>query len=185
MSKPKSKNTNANIEIENTIRNLHLKKSEIEELLILKLEPLIRRKCRYYFGYCDDDLLQMGRLRLLELIRNFDTEKQDILFLGYVSKFLSYYFWDLKKRELFQKEKYNLVNINDITENKLIYEETDFYDILLKESLNVLNTEEKAVVEKNIMQNLPLNKLAKEMNKSREQLKYIKKKAIEKLRKSM
>lgn len=172
-------------EIENALKNLHSGQSEMEELLIIKLEPLIRKKCRYYFGYCDEDYLQMGRIKLLELIRNFDPNKEGVLFLGYISRFISCYFWDLKKKDLLEKERYNLVDINDVVEKQLSYDDNAFSEMLLQDSLNSLSPSERMVIEKNVMQNLSLRELAKKMGKSHEQLKYLKKKAIQKLKKCL
>lgn len=183
--KEKTNKKNDIAEIENAIKNLHINQTEMEELLILKLEPLIRKKCRYYFGYCDEDYLQMGRIKLLELIRNFDPNREGVLFLGYVSRFISCYFWDLKKKDMLQKERYNLVDMNEVIEKQVSYEESAFADMLLKDSLHSLTPNEKMVIEKNVMQNLSLKKLSEEMGKSHEQLKYLKKKAIEKLKKSL
>lgn len=171
-------------EMETAIRNKNTNQECTEEFLISKLEPIIKKSCKHYFGTYDEDLLQMGRLRVLELIRNFDTNRKDIIFLGYIKKMLSFYFWDLKKKELSKKE-ISFVNINEVTENKLYYEEKEFSNILLKESINNLSEDEKKIVKRHIFDTISLKQLAKEMNKTHEQVKYIKKKTIEKLKKSL
>ena len=67
--------------------------------LIERMEPLIITCCRRYFGYMDEDLMQMGRMKCIMLIREFDVDR-DIRFLGYMKSMLSYYFWDIKKKDI-------------------------------------------------------------------------------------
>ncbi len=70
-----------------------------EGTLIQMLEPLVKNRCRHYFGVCDEDMLQLGNIRLVELIRAFDHTRCDNRFVGYADRMISCYYWNLKNRK--------------------------------------------------------------------------------------
>ena len=46
-------------------------KQEYLRQLLAYITPLIKKKIRHYFGYVDEDLLQLGYVRTIELIDNY------------------------------------------------------------------------------------------------------------------
>ena len=150
--------------------------------LILALDPLIKKQIRYYFGRPDEDLLQMGRLRALELIRRFDPGFTDVKFLGYMARFLGAYFWDVKKQHLRDQERVNgYVDMEELAE-RATYEEEGFLQVDLEDILGRLLPQERCVIEANVLEGLSLSQLAKDMDLTRDQVRYLKKKGLDALR---
>lgn len=157
--------------------------SYFENDLIVELEPLIKKKCKYYFGYLDEDLLQMGRMKLLILIRSFDFEKTEIKFLGYIEKFISYYYLDLKRGEVKKSDREFSTDFTNLSENDVLYNEKGFANIHIEDTLAKLPEKEKMIIEKNVIHQEKIETVANDMNLSKEQVKYLKKKALNRLKK--
>lgn len=150
--------------------------------LILRLDPLIKKQARHYFGKADEDLLQMGRLRAFELIQAFDPDFTEVRFLGYMSRFLGCYFWDLKKYEI-RRASLSPVDADDEElARKAIYEDEGFLEVELEDLLQGLTAQEACVVRLNILMNNSLQEVAEMMDLSRDQVRYLKKKALDRLR---
>ncbi len=150
--------------------------------LILMLEPLIKRQVRHYFGVLDEDYVQMGRIRVFELVLRFDPGFTDVLFLGYIKRFLGCYFWDLKKQSLRSSELVDgFVDMEELSE-LATYEDQGFLKVELDDLLACLSEDERFVIRNNVMEGLSLFRLAQAMGKSYDQVKYIKQKALTRLR---
>lgn len=69
-----------------------------KEQILNELYPLIISSIKRYYNriFDFDDLLQEGRIVILECINNFD-ETKGVYFLGYVKTMLKYYFLDKHK----------------------------------------------------------------------------------------
>lgn len=166
--------------------NLNLAKqgnSQAEGVLILMLEPLLVKYCRRFFGKFNDDLMQMGRVKILELIRRFDNSNPEVKFLGYMSKFISCFYWDLKKIELKQKAEFPMPS-DEIFDENSTYFENGYDKIETADMLNALTDEQRYVIVQNIMYRNPLSKVGSELNMSGDRVKYIRNKALSKLRSS-
>ncbi|OPJ55302.1 sigma-70 family RNA polymerase sigma factor [Alkalithermobacter paradoxus] len=145
------------------------------ESLITTLKPLIISKCKHYFGYVNEDLYSDGILRSIELIKNFDFEK-NTKFLGYMEYMLSCFYWD-KKRKLL-KESENEMLIDDSIEHS--YEE-DYSFIDIEECLSMLNDKERYIITQHILNGDTLVNISKNLNISYKYTKSLKSKAIKKL----
>ena len=183
------KAANANMEsnsYEKIDRLLRLAKAGDEDSmgeLILCLDPLIKNQIRHYFSRVDEDYLQMGRLRALELIQRFDMNMVEIRFLGYMSRFLSYYFWDQSKKAMrIAKHPCIAIDEEEIA-RKIIYYEDGFSEVELNDLLSRLPEDEAYVVHHHILQGKSLVTVAEEMGLTRDQVRYIKKKCLDSLHK--
>ena len=151
--------------------------------LIERMEPLIITCCRRYFGYMDEDLMQMGRMKCIMLVREFDVER-DIRILGYMKSMLSYYFWDIKKKDIRLTENETSMtqeNENYVQDRPVI--EMGYGWIEIEDLLNGLTEKERYVVLENIIGQEKLVDVAKSLSISYDYSKDIKKSAISKLRK--
>ncbi len=153
-----------------------------EGTLIQMLEPLVKNRCRHYFGQCDEDLLQLGNIRLIELIRAYDHTRCDNRFIGYADRMISCYYWNLKKSEI---RKTKELTQTDYAEDQLKfaqYNENGFEKIEIKELLTALSPQQREIIQQNVMHGKTLDQVARCLGIQREQAKYQKKKALEKLR---
>lgn len=150
--------------------------------LIGMLEPLIKKQVRYYFGTADEDFVQMGRIRAFELIGRFDPAFTDVKFLGYMKRFLGCFFWDLKKQELKTADLMNgFVDMQELAEIAT-YDEEGFLSIETEDLLRHLSADERYVIEANVIYRVSLTEIAREMGLSRDQVRYLKKKGLDSLR---
>lgn len=154
--------------------------------IIRRVEPLIAKRCRYYFGYADEDLMQDGRMRCIVLIRRYDRNFIGVKFLGYLNRMLSCYFWDLKKAELKKaKYEYQIADEGSRSMNNMAYEENGYAEVELLDLIEGLGEKEKYVVRENILSGKKLIDTARELGISYEYSKDIKKSALAKLRKTV
>lgn len=150
--------------------------------LIAMLEPLVSKYCRRYFGYTNEDLMQQGRIRTLELIRRFDEKKKEVKFLGYMSKFLSCFYWDLKKSDIREREEYGFSLLGEEEAYEISYDEHGFLSVEVNDLLKPLNKEQRYILTRNVMYGATLGQVGEELRLSTEQVKYLKKKALGRLR---
>ena len=97
-----------------------------KEQILNELYPLIISSIKkYYNRFFDfDDVLQEGRVVILECIDNYD-ESKEVYFLGYVKTMLKYYYLDKHKVKL-------MLSLNEkvnVKEN----EEEEFVDLLVSD----------------------------------------------------
>ncbi len=151
-------------------------KEEYLRRLIEYITPLIKKKIRHYFGYIDDDLLQTGYVRSIELIDNYDTNR-NVLFMGYMKRMLGCYFFDEKRK---QGKKAESVEYNE----EYMEPETElgYFDIELKDLLKGLPKKERYIVQRHIIERGLLKSVAKELDISYVYAKELKRNAIKKLR---
>ncbi|KXZ40561.1 RNA polymerase sporulation-specific sigma factor [Alkalithermobacter thermoalcaliphilus JW-YL-7 = DSM 7308] len=145
------------------------------ESLIDALSPLIKAKCKHYFGYVDEDLYSDGILRLIELINDFDFEK-NTRFLGYIEYMISCFYWDKKRRQL--KESSKEIIVDEYIEH--IYEE-DFSIIDIQDIFSILSDKEKYIIIENVLNKDTLVNISKDLNISYKYAKLLKSRAIRKL----
>lgn len=70
------------------------------EEIISSVEPILRKRCRYYFEFENEELIQAGRDRCLVLIDRYDSRFVGVKFLGYLSRMISCFYWELKNSQL-------------------------------------------------------------------------------------
>ncbi len=155
---------------------------EAEGMLIEMLEPLMVKKCRHYFGYVNEDLLQQGRIRTLELIRRFDPSKKEIRFLGYMERFLNCFFWDLKRTELKAKTRSVFLFADEERPESISYDEPGFESIEMRDLLESLDKTQRYIIMQNVMYGATLERIGTTLKLPRDRVKYLKKKALMTLR---
>ena len=156
-----------------------------EAALIQMFEPLLKSRCRHYFGYCDEDLIQLGSIRMLELIRAFDPTLCDNKFTGYVNRMISCYYWNLKKSEIRKAKEMQPTDYSEVPIQLLSYQENGFEQIEIRELLATLEHEQRCIILQNILYGKTIEQVAKALGIASERVKYQKRKALAKLRESI
>lgn len=169
-------------EIERLLHHAKNGDSDAEGELIQMFEPLLLKRCQYYFGRSDEDLLQMGRIKILELIRQFDSSKYEVKFAGYLSKFLGYFFWDIKKSETKKQDKEILSKYDKDLSEEASYDDKGFEKVEIADLLDSLDEKQRYIITNHVMMGVTASKIEKKLHLTNEQVKYLKKKALWKLR---
>ena len=155
--------------------NEDMKKIHLENLLVF-LRPLICKKIRHYFGFYNEDFLQDGYLKSIELIERFDMNR-DIRFIGYMERMLGCYFFDMKKK---QSSKPELILFDEAFGQQPLFE-GGYFDVELKDLIKNLKEKEKIIVIRNIIEKKKLKDIALEIDVSYPYAKELKRKVIKKL----
>lgn len=146
------------------------------EQLLLYITPLIKKKIRHYFGKVDEDLLQCGYAKAIELTDAFDLGR-DIRYIGYMQRMMGCYFYDMRKKH----SAYDAVTSFDESyispENDNGYEEMECSDLL-----SCLNDSQRYIVIQNIMYQRKLKEIAAELDISYAYSKELKRSALKKLK---
>lgn len=153
-------------------------------MLITELEPLIKRQLRHYFGRLDEDYLQMGRLRAMELIERFNPAYTKVRFLGYMARFMGCFYWDLKKAELRRAQEESL-NASEELQREIPYREDGFLRVEIDDLLKRMPQQESYVLRHHIMQGKTLEAVARELSLTRDQVRYLKAKGLARARESL
>ena len=120
-------------ELNETIKRAILGNSLDCEKLLKELYPLIIRSIKRYYNKSTEfeDLIQEGRVLILECIKTYD-ESKGTYFLGYVKTMLRYHYLDKHKQK-------NMISLNDKVGNE--EEDEEFIDLLIsnvEDTLDVL-----------------------------------------------
>ncbi|MGB5822672.1 MAG: sigma-70 family RNA polymerase sigma factor [Proteocatella sp.] len=155
--------------------------------IILKVDPMIKKRCRHYFGFENEDLMQEGRLRCFELIVAYNMDFVDVRFLGYLKQMLSYFFGDLKKRQKNILDNEFLSTYGDAADCELSLIEDEraaltYTAIELEEIMSILDDSERDIIMENIMHGKKLVEVSWEKNLNYEKARIIKRRALEKLK---
>lgn len=156
-------------------------KHSLEEILH-QLRPMLMKRCRHYFGYITEDLLQSGYLELIERMETYDENRTEIPVLGYLNRMISCHYFSMKRKEskesdrLCRFEKQLLENIQADEPSNYEY----FFDI--NDLLIVLTPIERTLIQEHILKKQSLRSVAKKMNISYSYAKKIKAKSLIKLR---
>lgn len=102
---------------------------DCKEWILKELYPLIIASIKkyYYRIYDFDDLLQEGRVVVLECIENYD-ESRGTYFLGYAKAMLKYYYLDKNKQKL-------MISLNEKIGDE---EEVELIDLLVSDEDDAL-----------------------------------------------
>ena len=151
-------------------------KQEFLKQLLAYITPLIKKKIKHYFGFIDEDMLQCGYVKSIELIDRYDMYR-GVLFMGYMKRMLSCYYFDEKRKQ---------VKVGDIVEFDETYIEADqemgYMMIELDDLLKCLSIKEKYLVENHIMNKQILKQTAIDLDISYVYAKELKRNALKKLR---
>jgi len=165
---------------------------ESKKILLEMLYPLIISTIkRYYNKEAEyEELLQEGRLVVLEAMESFDPNKE-VHFLGYVKLMLKYYYLNKykEKRFLSLNEKTGEDNEEEIID-LLVYEEDSALDKIIKsegsnmllDAIFSLPQSQRDIIIDFYLERLSIPEIAKKYNITYRSVVYTKGKAIEKLR---
>src|SRR6056297_204177 len=159
------------------------------------LKPLILSVSKqFYFGDMDrDDLLQEGRLMILESLANFDRDK-GVHFLGYIKSKLKYMYINLNKEKNYEVSLNTRVDLGegsvelmDILEDESVDIEEDFLNKVdvdnLRNSLDLLTSREYQVVNMYYLENMSMKDISRKLDLAYRTVVNTKVNAVEKLRK--
>ncbi len=68
--------------------------------IILRMEPMIKERCNYYFEIENEELMRDARVRCFELIKRYNPEFIGTGFPRYMNQMLANFFFYFKKRTL-------------------------------------------------------------------------------------
>ena len=168
---------------------------ESVENLFDMLKPLILSvSSKFYFGDMDrDDLLQEGRLMILESLANFNRDK-GVHFLGYIKSKLKYMYMNLNKEKNYEVSLNTRVELGegsvelmDILEDESVDIEGDFLNKVdvenLRNSLGFLTSREYQVVNMYYLENMSMKDISRKLDLAYRTVVNTKVNAVEKLRK--
>ncbi|MDO5718657.1 MAG: sigma-70 family RNA polymerase sigma factor [Tissierellia bacterium] len=169
-------------------RALNGSKEDIEDILLL-LEPLIKASIKRYYNrnYLYEDLVQDGRLKLLEYFKSYDPSS-GVHFLGYAKMMLKFYFLNRNR----DREDYSLDDVNEdgLSLIDIIESDDDIEsDFLCREeiedlriAMDSLTDIEKSTVIDFYFNNLSISDISEKRNVSYRTVVNNKTRAVKKLR---
>ncbi len=152
------------------------------EDILTKLRPMLLARCRYYFGYFTEDLVQQGYVRLIELIDAYDECRTEVPVLGYLNRMMACYYFSLnrklrkEKERNFSLEEEVLENIRDDAEEERVFQND------VQELLKVLNEREYILIREHILRHKTLKSVCEKMNISYTYGKKIKQTSLRKMK---
>lgn len=165
---------------------------EAKGSLVEKLTPLIIKSIKRYYNRNNEfeELLQDGRLQVLECIEKYDRDRETY-FAGYVQAMLKYLY--LNKHKIRQIASLN-VRVGEDEDDELINliaDDSNIEDMIIEEevrqdlysSLSLLTRRQKEVIYYFYFRKMPINDIALLLNVSYRTIVNTKVQAIEKLRK--
>lgn len=173
------------------------RKGDVEstELIIEKLNPLIVASIRRYYNKAADydDLIQEGRLAVLECIKDYD-ESKDVYFLGYVKTTLKFLYLNKHKEKILlslntpigESKDQELIDIlesedGDILEEILKTEELEE----IRYALESLTERQRKVIIYFYFEGYSISEIAKRMDATYRTIVNTKTNALEKMRRML
>lgn len=173
---------------------IEAKKGDIKskEIIVEKLTPLIIKSIRRYYNNLNEfeDLLQEGRLEILQCIENYDVN-HSTYFIGYVQAMLRFLY--LNKHKIKSTTSLN-VRVGEDEDGELmdlIADDVNIEDLIIEEevrkdlysSLSFLTRRQKDVIYYFYFKKMPIKDIAELLGISYRTVVNIKVQALEKLRK--
>lgn len=117
------------------------------EELLESVDSLIRRRIKGAGFIVTEDLMQDGRIRVIELTRKYDPNKCQGRYLGYIKIMLICYFRDLKDNEIARNKIASFVSYNESTKkyDSIGDVDSDYAKVELIDIINKLGELEKIV----------------------------------------
>ncbi len=168
-------------------------KEALEEI-VTRLQPLLVASIRRYYNMSQvyEDLMQMGNLRIIEAIGDYDPGR-GVHFLGYVKTVLRYMYLDMHKGK--RTDSLNEVGPDGETEviDTLESETKGPEDMILdqemrkevQEALASLTERQRQVVSLYYLENLSIKDISKRLGITYRTIVNTKTAALEKMRKSL
>jgi len=182
-------------EFSNVVDGIYKGDVDKKEKLLDMIEPLIISSIkRYYYGdELMEDMIQEGKIRVLECLDTFDSEK-GVYFLGYVKAQLRYLYLNLNKAKEFEISLNSTLDLGDGSVeliDSLIDETVDVEGDLikkyinknLKDTLDILTDRESQVIYLYYFKNIGMKDIAKELGLAYRTVVNTKTNGLEKMRK--
>jgi RNA polymerase sporulation-specific sigma factor len=184
-------------EFSNVVDGIYKGDVDKKEKLLDMIEPLIISSIkRYYYGdELMEDMIQEGKIRVLECLDTFDSEK-GVYFLGYVKAQLRYLYLNLNKAKEFEISLNSTLDLGDGSVeliDSLIDETVDVEGDLikkyinknLKDTLDILTDRESQVIYLYYFKNIGMKDIAKELGLAYRTVVNTKVNGVEKVRKTL
>lgn len=167
--------------------------NESIELLLKELNPLIIASIkRYYNNILEfEDLVQEGRLTILECIRDFDDSK-DVYPLGYIKAMLKFLYLNKHKRKITlslnvpigEDEEDELIDLLESKNDDILEELLNIESINeIRDALSVLTERQKEVIIAYYYDGYSIQDIAKQMGITYRTVVNTKTQALEKMKK--
>ena len=167
---------------------------DLEKLLEMVKPLILSSSSRYYYGELDkNDLVQDGRMMVLESIKDFDQDK-GVHFLGYIKSKLKYMYMNMTKEKEYEvslNTKIDLgegsVELMDILEDESVDIEVDFIKKAetekLRKVISELTERELQVVNMYYFKYMDMKKISRDLGLAYRTVVNTKVNAVGKLRK--
>lgn len=152
----------------------------LEEILY-QLRPMLIKRCRHYFGYITEDLLQSGYLELMERMVVYDENRTDIPVLGYLNRMISCHYFSMKRKQSRDKERFFILE-KEILEQLCDTNIDSTSSCDLDELLCVLNPMERRLIVDHILGKKSLKSICISMEISYSYAKKLKSNSLLKLK---
>ncbi|AHM57315.1 hypothetical protein EAL2_c20340 [Peptoclostridium acidaminophilum DSM 3953] len=149
--------------------------------LVERFTPLLRGKCRQYFGVVDEDLLQDGIVKLLELIRDFEPQR-GANFCGYAKYMISTFYWNLKRKRILEESRRAEADVSDEHSERSGACDYEIAGVETRMALETLPEAQRDVIELIYMQGLSTDETAKRLGISYSYASKLSRRALRQLR---
>lgn len=165
-----------------------------KEIIVEKLTPLIIKSIRRYYNNLNefDELLQEGRLEVLQCIEDYDVNRETY-FIGYVQAMLRFLYLNKHKIKRIGSLNIKVGEDEDDELINLIADDVDIQDLIIEEeirmelyrALDKLTKRQKEVIYYFYFRQMPINDIANLLKISYRTVVNIKVQGLEKLRKCL
>ncbi len=189
-----NKKKNTVDEFEKVLEGAFDGREENKVKLLEMVEPLIKSSIKkYYYGDMDrDDLIQEGKLKVLECLKTFDRDK-GVYFLGYLKAQLRYLYLNLSKVKEFEISLNSQIDIGEGSVemiDTLVDESVDIEGDFAKKTecndlrkiMNVLTEREAQVLKMYYFENIGMKDIADKLGLAYRTVVNTKVNGVEKLR---
>lgn len=145
--------------------------------LIESFTPLLISNIKHFFGRVDEDLLQDGREKIINLAIKFDIESK-YNFNGYLKKNIYFFYLNKKKKS---KKKVDTISGDAL----MTVKSYDIPDFETYSTLYRLEEKERNIISMNVIDGIKLKTVSNNLKISYSNAKKLKKKALDKLRKEL
>lgn len=160
-------------EIDDLLNNARTGDFESSHILLKKLNPLIIASIKRYYNKTTDyeDLIQEGRVVVLECIRNYDDSK-DVYFLGYVKTMLKFLYLNKHKEKVLislntpigEDEDEELIDILESNDDGVLEEILKIENLdEIRQALSTLSERQREVIVYFYFEGYSIPEIAKKM----------------------
>lgn len=182
-------------DLDNLLKSARKGDKKSSEKILIKLNPLIIASIKRYYNKIVDyeDLIQEGRLAILECINNYDDSKE-VYFLGYVKTILKFLYLNKHKEKIFislntpigDNEEEELIDILESDDDGVLEEvlKTENLDEI-RYALSSLTERQREVIIYFYFEGYSIPEIAKKMGVTYRTIVNTKTTALEKMRRQL